>query len=277
MSIVIAIGIPDGVVLAADSRQSYTNARQNTRIGSEFGSKLFQLTPRIGLTTFGWAFLQPPNATIMTSIGALVEDFRATVDPNISVVDASSLLATHFQQIYQHDISNLNWVPTPPDQLALGFQIAGYNQNSTVGEVYLASIPPGNAPLLFNTHNPSCIWNGQIDVVSRLVLGFDPRIGNLPFAQHLATNPIPGQAVLGGQLQSLQYQINWHTMTLQDAIDFAILMVSSTIKMQRFSDGISLNPGDIPGCGGNIDVAIITNREGFQWIQKKNLKGEQNS
>jgi 20S proteasome alpha/beta subunit len=212
----------------------------------------------------------------MTSIGALVENFRVTVDRNISVADASNLLAAHFQQIYQHDVSNLNWVPAPAGQLAFGFQIAGYNLNSTVGEVYSASIPPGNAPLLFNTHSPSCIWNGQIDVVSRLVLGFDPRIENLPFAQHLTANTIPGQAALGDQLRSLQYQINWHTMTLQDAIDFAILMVNSTIKMQRFSDGITLSPGDIPGCGGSIDVAVITNREGFRWIQKKDLKGEQN-
>lgn len=49
-------------------------------------------------------------------------------------------------------------------------------------------------------------------------------------------------------------------------------MVNSTIKMQRFSDGVVMNQGDIPGCGGEIDIAVITHREGFRWLQKKELE-----
>ena len=42
--------------------------------------------------------------------------------------------------------------------------------------------------------------------------------------------------------------------------------------MQRFSDGVVMNQGDIPGCGGEIDIAVITHREGFRWLQRKELE-----
>jgi len=274
MSIIVSVSIPEGIVIAADSRQSYTNARKNSRVGSDFASKIFQLTPKIGVASFGWAFLQPQGANTLMSIGALVEDFRATMNPDINVSEAANLLSSHFQQMYTHDIVNLKWHPAAEGQMALGFQVVGYSQNSTVGEVYFCSIPPGNSSLIRSTNNVGCNWNGQTDVVTRLVLGFDPRLENLPIVKHLLANPVPNQENIRSQINSLQYIINWATMTLQDAIDFAALMVDSTIKMQRFSDGIFMDPGDLPGCGGEIDVAVITHREGFGWIRKKKLNIE---
>ncbi|GAH74453.1 unnamed protein product, partial [marine sediment metagenome] len=44
--------------------------------------------------------------------------------------------------------------------------------------------------------------------------------------------------------------------------------------IQRFSDGIIANPGDIPGVGGPVDVAIITADQGFLWVSRKKLKIE---
>jgi len=41
-------------------------------------------------------------------------------------------------------------------------------------------------------------------------------------------------------------------MTLQDAIDFCTLMIQTTSAIQRFSDGIIANPGDMPGVGGPV-------------------------
>jgi len=274
MSIIISVAIPEGIVIAADSRQSYINARGNTRVGSDFGSKVFQLTPRVGVATFGWAFLQLQNVNTLISIGALIEDFRITINADINVSEAASLLSSYFQQIYDYDITTLRWNPAPVGQIALGFQVVGYNNNSTIGEIFFCPIPPGDSSLLRNTNNPGCNWNGQTDVVTRLVLGFDPRIENLPFIQHTFANPIPNQPSIQSQINGLQYIINWASLTLQDAIDFAVLMVDSTIKMQRFSDGIFMNPGDLPGCGGEIDIAAITHRDGFRWIKRKELKIE---
>ena len=60
-------------------------------------------------------------------------------------------------------------------------------------------------------------------------------------------------------------------MTLQDGIDFSTLAIETTTAIQRFSDGIAADPGDMPGVGGPVDVAVITPDKGFVWVSKKNL------
>jgi hypothetical protein len=80
-----------------------------------------------------------------------------------------------------------------------------------------------------------------------------------------------GEEEVVKQLRGLEYQINWGAMTLQDAIDFCILAIRTTSAIQRFSDGVVLDPGDIPKVGGDIDLAIITRDKGFIWVKKKNI------
>ena len=63
-------------------------------------------------------------------------------------------------------------------------------------------------------------------------------------------------------------------MSLQDAVDFSTLMIQTTSAMQRFSDGINSDPGDIPGVGGPIDVAVLTPDQGFVWVKRKLLRYE---
>ncbi len=72
-------------------------------------------------------------------------------------------------------------------------------------------------------------------------------------------------------MRNLEYVIQWGTMTLQDAIDFCTLMIQTTSAIQRFSDGIAADPGDMPGVGGPVDVAVITPDKGFVWVNKKKL------
>ncbi len=60
-------------------------------------------------------------------------------------------------------------------------------------------------------------------------------------------------------------------MTLQDAVDFCVLMIQTTSAIQRFSDGIIADPGDMPGVGGPVDAAVITPDKGFVWVARKKL------
>jgi len=83
--------------------------------------------------------------------------------------------------------------------------------------------------------------------------------------------------VVGTQVAIVFFQVvitNFQTMTLQDAVDYAIFLIKTTIDMQRFSDGIVMAPGAIAGCGGPIDVAVIQPNSGLQWVQQKELRGE---
>ena len=57
---------------------------------------------------------------------------------------------------------------------------------------------------------------------------------------------------------------NVAAFSLQDAIDYASFLIRTTSEYQRFS-------GKWQTVGGDIDIALITNRNGFQWIKQKPL------
>lgn len=150
--------------------------------------------------------------------------------------------------------------------------VAGYNNDGS-HQVYSIRIP-GEINLLRNSNQKNneygSSWLGQVDVVSRIVLGYDGRIVNVPFVKDAIVTS--GNDQISTQLQGLEYLIQWGTMTLQDAMDYCRLMIQTTSAIQRFSDGIRADPGDMPGVGGPIDIAVITPDKGFVWINKKKLK-----
>ena len=105
----------------------------------------------------------------------------------------------------------------------------------------------------------------------RIVKGYAPEAGNLDFVKDALSKDA---AKITEQLNKLEYIINWGTITLQDAIDFCVLMTRTTESIQRFSDGTFLAPGGIAGVGGKIDIAVITPENGFVWLKQKKLKSE---
>jgi len=307
MSLVINTTTPEGIVLAADSRQSFRNRKGMARIGSDNASKLFQLNKRIGVAVTGLAFL--PEDGVMKNISKFIEQFKRETDvEELSVQDAADKIHYLFNKKYNWQ-EQLDKLPEkirgdlqrqgcevmeikkeqyvvkfsfkdPKGNLKNGvlgvdvinFLVAGYNTDGS-HEVYVCCIP-GEIQKKRDGKDKGkeygASWIGQIDVVSRIVLGWDGRIGNIKFVNEAAKNH--GQEEINKQLRSLEYVIQWGTMTLQDAIDFCVLMIQTTSAIQRFSDGITADPGDMPGVGGNVDVAVITPNKGFVWINKKRLK-----
>lgn len=307
MSLAINTTTPEGIVLAADSRQSYRNRKGMVRIGSDNAAKLFQLNKRIGVAVTGLAFL--PEGGVMKNISKFIEEFKR--GPNtaaLTVKSAAENLYRLFNQKYNWQ-EQLNKLPEKikadlerqgceildikKDQHALKFRfkdpegnekngvgsvdrinllVGGYNRDGSY-EVYICYIP-GEIQKKRDSREKDkeygASWIGQTDVVSRIVLGFDGRIGNLKFIQEAAQKH--KEEEINKQLRNLEYAIQWGTMALQDAIDFCILMIQTTAAIQRFSDGIAADPGDMPGVGGPVDVAVITADKGFIWIAKKNLR-----
>jgi hypothetical protein len=60
---------------------------------------------------------------------------------------------------------------------------------------------------------------------------------------------------------------------LQDAVDFAIVLIRTTIDVQRFTNGFKGQPGKFPSVGGPIEIAVI-DQGGFRWVQETKLAGE---
>jgi len=78
MSLVINTTTPEGIVLAADSRQSFRNRKGMARIGSDNASKLFQLNKRVGVAITGLAFLSENGE--LKSINKFIEQFKRETD-----------------------------------------------------------------------------------------------------------------------------------------------------------------------------------------------------
>lgn len=100
MSLAINTTTPEGIVLAADSRQSYRNRKGMARIESDNVSKLFQLNKRIGVAVTGLAFL--PEDGIPKNISKFIEEFKREAEvEKLNVKDVAKKLHYLFNKKYK--------------------------------------------------------------------------------------------------------------------------------------------------------------------------------
>ena len=309
MSLGINVTIPEGIELAADSRQTYRNQKGMARVGSDSASKVFRIGSRMGLVIAGLAFL--PQQGVMKNISGFIDEFRQTIPvEKLSVGEVARELSQYFDARvpYREQLKNipagiradmarqglelvdLKEEPTrvvfhfknPQGQLqeavaapdGLQFILAGYNRDRS-SEVYMIYVPGANDQARDSRKQGKefgASWIGQTDVVTRIVLGFDPRLQGIPIVREAAGRI--GEPAVQQQLRGVEYSIQWGTMTLQDAVDFCQLAIETTTAIQRFSDGVAMDPGDMPGVGGPIDVAVITFDKGFTWLSRKLLRSK---
>jgi len=145
------------------------------------------------------------------------------------------------------------------------FVVGGFNENEPYGKTYLIELPRNPVPLEKNPDAFGITWGGQREYVDRLIGGFDARLLQVLRKElDLKDNQL---TAIEQSLASLQMQIPLTAMPLQDCVNLAIFFVRTTIQAQALSVGVR-------GCGGPIDLAIITRREGIRFIQKKEIVGE---
>ena len=201
------------------------------------------------------------------TISSLIEDFKASIPANSSVQEIATLLWTRFNTIYQEHISQYPGQAVPAGQTAVNFVVSGYDSCSQVGTLFPVAVPSANAPAAVRTtNNPGAYWIGQIDVVARIVNGYDYRALNLTFVQAANQN-----GAARTELDGLGYAIFYNTMTIQDAIDFVVGMIQITITTQKFTAGIITQQGAVAGVGGPIDVAVVRPGRNISWIARKEL------
>jgi len=308
MSLIVTATTSEGIVLAGDSRQSYMNRRGMIRIGSDSIFKVFKLNKRIGIGMTGLAFL--PENNVNKSIGKYIEEFVNTYDVrDMGVYDLAKELHTWFAEKYGvekkmeafksrievdlklqgktiieiealEDKIHAKYIDHTgkeaqkniPFPRELNFIVAGFNQDNSY-EVHSLHIP-GNISKKKDSNDSGLEygvdWEGQGDVICRILKGYDSRISNISFVQDAVKKN--GELNTIKQLGNLQYSIQWGAMPLQDAVDFCKLMIETTSAIQRFSDGIVAAPGEVPGVGGEVDIAIIRPDTGFQWLKRKELR-----
>lgn len=263
MTITIAILNPSGIVLAADSRQATHSATGQWRVNSDNADKIIQLGPRLAAMIAGQCTIYSSRGESPRSVGDILHSIVAQVPKNSKVKNVAIFLHRKITAHLKRHFSATNIKPTE-----VTFFIAGYNLGQDVGELYRCDVP-GGVNLERKTNDAGAVWRGDFSIINRLIMGYDPDIYRVLTSQE---NQLYDTKKLDQHLQGLQLYIDYQSMPLQDAVELAILLVYTTIEFLRFSDGLIGRLGHFPTCGGAIDVAIITETEGFSWKQCKPTK-----
>ncbi len=235
MSLLITSCTREGIVMASDSRTSFNREmqRENERISqqgigySDTCHKTFLTPNRIGISTCR------DGGIGGVPIGGYIEAFiREKITAETEVQAVPNLLMAYFRK----------FDPVPDTQ----FLVAGYETDEgelkpTVFEVILKEnrwrpVPMGNQGI---------VWAGETDVMNRL------------FSEVFMKNSKE-------EMKSLpRHDLAYRFFTLQDAIDFAVYGIHTTINTMRFQMRVK-------SVGGPIDVLVIKPDEAF-WVQRKEL------
>lgn len=237
MSFVITMYVREGIVLAADSRltlnaSSQQGANQIVQMSvsqSDSNNKIF-LANQVGIATFGAADIQ--GVPLAGHIESFITEHMSGRD--VGVDEVPQMLLDYFSK----------FSPAPATQ----FHVAGYSQVNSIPTQRIWDVNIASKHInLLNPHAlPGASWGGEGDILQRLILP----MGSLNSVGAIDTT-LP------------QHHIPWQFFTMQDAIDFCIFAVRSTIDAIRFQP----RPKTV---GGPIDVLVIKPNEAV-WVQRKEL------
>lgn len=235
MSFIISVHVKEGIVLASDSRTTYTETTnqgniQIKKIGTHTTDttyKTFLCPNGIGISTCGDASICGVPIT-----GYIEEFIGAKIDDTIDITDVPQMLIDYFKT-----------TPNIPDT---NFIIAGYKKENNIGvqKIFHLNVKGGWIKEI-DTSLQGAKWDGETTILSKIIQNTYMRDSN--------GNEIPFGAA----------NVQWGLFTLQDAIDFAQYAVDVTIKSMHYSNLVET-------VGGPIDILVIKPEKAF-WIQHKEL------
>jgi len=255
MSLLIVTYVPEGIVMASDSRQSITIGGK-TPDGKDL-PKIDTINSDSVYKTY-LLFRKDKNDDPFFEIG--VSSFGQDLLGGVST-------ASHIKTFSEKELTDEDDVTSIPKKLVgffrksyptadTGFHVAGYKKENktSIPYVYHCHVsknifnerrnidPDGN--IIYRA-----TWSGQADIITGLINAI---VITEPDGKQKVVKPAP--------------PIAWGAMALQDAIDFSIFAIRTTIETIRFQ----ARPKNV---GGPIDVLVIT-PDGARWIKKKELKSE---
>ena len=262
MTLIVSVISADGIVIAGDSLASLHgqvnvskpseitcpkcehthvvtanfqgNVRQSTYSYTE---KVFPFLEKYGIGVFGAGLIGN------FSVNFLIRSFEDYVKPRIAkgrlyingVSDLARELGVNQHSLLVKEIERQEQSldDFPDNHLFVGFQVVGYDlMQPKIIEVLLGKEVKMN---VFD--KLACYASGNTKTVEMIWEHYKNDIGTEPL-----------------------YRI----FSLQEAIDYVEFLIRTTIDYQRFSP-------EIPNVGGNIDIALVTPFDKFQWIRQKPL------
>ncbi len=261
MSLVVLIKGPEGVVLAADTRLTFSQTRPDgSPITVHFDNATKVLTfgrnhHHVGAVTFGLASIAGRTAH------SLIPEFEVEIgDTRLAINEYALRLSGFFLKRWLEA-----GMPEQHPSSGMTFVVGGYDEGMAYGDVYEFTIPHSPTPMRRFANEFRILWGGQTSTAAVLINGFDARL--LPLIEDRLALPKDTLDALVDILKSSGQPIPTESLALQDCIDLAIFLVRTTISFQGFAVMDR-------GVGGIIEVAYITRTEGLQWAQRKEIHGE---
>lgn len=242
MSLIVTTYAPEGIILAGDSRltlnwnQEIEGKNNNYSItASDSNSKVFQIKEKFGLATFGAADIK--GIPISGYINQFIEE-KIKDETEIDEIP---------QFIHEFFGDNLGKPNT-------SFYLCGYKIENGISIPYIYFLDINQTVTTRINFAGDQIqyganWGGESEVMTRL-------LNNIKI--HNGTDWIEVNAT----------GIPFNFFTLQDAIDFSIYAVRTTIETFKFQQRIKT-------VGGPIDILAIKPNE-IQWIRRKELTATNN-
>lgn len=233
MTLIVSVRCPDGIIIAGDSLSTARGQDQTPMVISLHTQKIFQFYEEFGIGAFGGGPLLA-NKSIYSSIRLIEQKLKEEKTNFKEVAEVGEKIGKEFHKLLQEhlELAKESLDDLPPNQYALGFQVNGYDgTNPKTVEVSI-----GRKVKTEKLEGLGCHISGDSD----------------------------GAKIVGafGELYKDEFQKpNFHLFSLQDAINYAEFLIHTTIKHQQFSQ-IS------PTVGGEIDIALVTSFDGFQWVRQ---------
>ncbi len=212
--------------------KTYSNARKLSQI-PDFP---------IGVMSYGIGNIGP------RSILSFVREFGAGSLPSKDMRDISEALLGFIKTAYDTQFASTKEKP------GLGFFLAGYSDQKVFAEEWEFVLPKDEKPRMVRPETEfGASWRGIQLPFTRLSKGFDPRIEDELRKNGLWTEPIQEVS------QKYWSPFVFDGMPVQDAVNFAVYIVQTTIGLATFEVGP-------PTCGGPLQVATILPEDGFKWV-----------
>jgi len=234
MSLVVTVYVPSGIVMAADSRmtalrsEERTEGEQRTRVQQQLvlSDNAYKV---VALRSIGVGVSVYDAGVINNQpVEAHVHRFEEeAITPEDDVISASEKLLRYFQERFP--------------QVNVGFHVAGYRLEGRASVPYV---------FVGHTTREAGVRRVNVNQEGRVQYGV-LRSGDI-----LVVNRLIDQSHLP----------LFTAMPLQDAVDYAIHLIRTTIDTLRFEPRF-------PSVGGPIDVLVVTPTE-MRWVQRKELHGE---
>jgi hypothetical protein len=250
MTFIITVNCNEGIVMAADSRLTIDRSYQQddkTQIQtdimvSDAHYKIFLAPNDVGISVCGAASVMgvPLAGYVERFIDEQVTQVLSSPVEDDGVAEGLEVdgIATQLLKYFRN-------FESPPDCM---FHVAGYKtvEGKRVAQIWRVRIADNTAENTNENDSPGAIWGGETDIIYRLIQSVYYKKSDTEYAE------MPPADI------AFQY------FTLQDAIDFAVYAVRSTVDTIRF---LALRPKTV---GGPIDVLVIKPREA-KWVQRKEL------